>query len=214
MPPPMPEVPPGEAVNLKLPPWKTVHVDYYRGLVEGRLLWHSRGRGGERNTKQIGKWERDTRQVIHPEVLSDGREMGLPRRQILRPAWTRELDLEPTEVDHIVEYQLRPLTNSAFIDEAWNFELLDEASNNASGNRLKQNIIDERRRLAARTADMLWLVCDIQFTRLQLEGLAPAGRWQRDEVARGDHLREFKRRKLDPTKYGGTRPASATEDEQ
>lgn len=192
-----PAAPPGQHVQLVLPPQKAIHAGLYRQFIGRRELQHRVGRG--RDTEQREKWNR---MMLGGEMQSyvstEGRRMGLCERQILRPSWTLERLWPDTQVDHIIEHQTAPIGREAQFDEPWNFELLDQASNAASGRVLDSNILGERKRLVAATGNAAWAICDLTFTQLVAPPAAPAGRWSAQDVGDGRHLRAFRRLGLAP----------------
>ncbi|WP_141340274.1 DUF4157 domain-containing protein [Bradyrhizobium sp. USDA 3458] len=194
---PCPTPPPGVQVRLEVPPQKTVHASIYRGFVSQRLLQHRVGRGRATNQREI--WDRMMRGgEMQGAVYNRGVTIGLCERQILRPSWTVGKLWPDTQVDHIIEHQVAPIGDEAMIDQPWNFELLDQASNGSAGTRFDNNIAAERARLAAVTSNPAWTTCDLIFTELVAPRSAPAGRWSLRDVGDGEHFHAFTQLGLAP----------------
>ncbi|HYO65815.1 MAG TPA: hypothetical protein VEU33_07010 [Archangium sp.] len=185
---PGPSPHPRPPVTLRLPPQKGVYLSLYRsylGILEHRI-------GRDRSTRQRAKWEAEMHPLRGGEMTLEtwcwGLALELSSRDILRPRWSRERMWPDMEVDHKLEMQVSPIGREAMFDEPWNYELLDDASNSDSGNELKNNIIAERRSLAAATGDSSWLTRDLLFEAVIVQGTAgPAGRWSFEEVRDGEH---------------------------
>ena len=96
-------------------------------------------------------------------------------------------------VDHKVEFQARPITGGIWVDEPFNFELLDASSNSSSGPKMSANIEAERARLARVTGDPTWLVKDLTFTDIDVDsGSSFTERWSHEEIIAGEHLTAFR----------------------
>jgi hypothetical protein len=131
-----------------------------------------------------------------------GRGLGLTKIDIYRPYWSKQYldasrksrkkprdsdDIPRMQVDHVIEWQVRPLDGAPWVDQPWNFELMDASSNGSSGPKMKGNINKERKRLARLTGDDEWLTKDITFTIIKIEGSADTERWSSEEIEDGDH---------------------------
>jgi hypothetical protein len=196
---PCPALPPGEQVRLELPGPKAspTNIALYRGFVTAGKLQHRIGRG--RDTRQRRKWDSMMRKgEMQRAVWDQGKQMDLCDRAILRPQWTKGQLWKDTQVDHVIEHQVATIHNETQFDEPWNFELLDQASNGSAGPSLDAAIARERSRLVSVTGDANWATCDLTFTILVPNSPTPTGRWSKDEVGDGLHLREFKRLGLVP----------------
>jgi hypothetical protein len=116
---------------------------------------------------------------------------------MIRPFWSsQKMYNERMPVDHIIEWQVRPLSEGGFIDEPWNFELLEATANSQSGSQLKSNIQKERKRLASETNDQTWMSADITFTEVISSGDSSPERWSEDEIINGDHIAVYETKVL------------------
>ena len=107
---------------------------------------------------------------MHPSTYARGEELNLTRDRILLPDWSRDQRRQPMNVDHIVELQVVPTNEHAGLwNSVVNYELLDGVSNAMSGSQLKNNIIEERLRLARETGDETWLVRELVFDRVEAD---------------------------------------------
>jgi phage-related protein len=185
-------------IVLRLPPQKSSAL-YQQHVRSGRLQ-HSRQRPA-RHTNQLQRWDQHARTEITNEWLDYGRRLGLPDERILRPDWDRRGVRVPMQVDHRVEWQVRPLGDESTLDEPWNYELLDAASNRTSGSAMDANIQAERQRIATETGDHSWLARDLTFTAV--EGGGSAGRrWSLEDIANGVHLQVYSQRYGEPATSG------------
>jgi hypothetical protein len=200
-------LPPGVDVVLRLPAEKSIYLETYRQYVRRRQLWHSLQRSA-RDTRQRDKWDENQRQSMLRSTKCLGTALGLlltsgddRARNILRPYWTKNRLLGTNSageqmrmnVDHVVEWQVRPITGGDWIDEPANFELLEPGANSTAGTNLDNNIEAERQRLARLTQDISWTTDDIQFTRVEVNGRAAPDRYSYHQVETGDHLKDFKK---------------------
>ncbi len=161
----------------------------YQQHVRSGRLQHSLQRP-QRDTDQLQRWERHARTEMTTEWLDYGRRLGLPDERILRPDWDRRGARVPMQVDHRIEWQVRPLGDESSLDEPWNYEMLDAASNRASGAAIDRAIRGERQRIAKETGDQGWLARDLTFTHV--EGGGTSGRrWTLEEIANGAHLEVY-----------------------
>jgi hypothetical protein len=203
------EAEPGRIV-LRLPPQKPSAL-YQQHARSGRLQ-HSRQRPA-RHTSQLQRWEQHARTEITNEWLDYGRRLGLPDERILRPDWDRRGASVPMQVDHRIEWQVRPLGDESTLDEPWNYELLDAASNRASGSAIDANIQAERQRIATETGDQSWLARDFTFTAV--EGGGSAGqRWSLEQITNGVHLQVYARRHGGPGASGALPSAETAAEAQ
>jgi hypothetical protein len=200
--------PPGIDIVLNLPWQKGVYLQKYREYLRSVGLFHSTTRA-QRDTNQLSKWNRNMKGAMLSEVKCKGVALGLfhagtadPARDILRPFWTSRHFLGQNKagvqmrmtVDHVIEYQLRPLSGGGYIDEPWNFELLDPSSNSSSGSKLDSNIQKERDRLEALTHDTGWQTDPFQFTKVDMSpGSGNAERYTDQQIEKGDHLNDYQR---------------------
>lgn len=200
--------PPGVNVVLHLPRQKSIHLAVYQKYVAAGELYHSTTRA-ERDTEQITKWNDNMSERISPSVICLGNALGLyrtgqddPGRNILRPFWTPKRLIGKNSigeqmrmtVDHLIEYQLRPLSGGDWVDGPWNFELLEPSANSSSGSTLKSNIKSERERLATLTGDDSWLTDDIRFTSVVVDGVDKSTeRYLEGDIESGKHLRDYKK---------------------
>lgn len=197
-------------IVLRLPPQKPSAL-YQQHVRSGRLQ-HSRQRPA-RHTNQLQRWEQHARTEITNEWLDYGRRLGLPDERILRPDWDRRGASVPMQVDHRIEWQVRPLGDESTLDEPWNYELLDSASNRASGSAIDNNIQAERQRIATETGDQSWLARDLTFSAV--EGGGSSGRrWSLEEIANGEHLQVFARRNGGPGTSGALLSAETAAEER
>ncbi len=200
--------PPGVEIRLVLPPQKAMYLSLYRSLLTAGPLQHSTGRE-ERDTDQQSNWDKNIQAAMPRGTYCQGRGLSLSKVDILRPYWSSNyLDasrrsrkkpkaIDPAkiprmQVDHVIEWQTRPLTGGAWVDQPWNFELLDQSSNGSSGPKMKNNIQAERERLATLTGDPKWLTEDITFTVVVVQGSAEAERWSNEQIEDGDHLDAYR----------------------
>ncbi|MCB0589207.1 MAG: hypothetical protein KDD06_28220, partial [Phaeodactylibacter sp.] len=180
-------------VELILPPPKAIHLGSYFGKLG--FLQHSVTRP-DRDTSQRTKWEQNVRNEMPLEVYYWGISLGLDEVDIFRPYWSADRNFSPQrrmQVDHLIEWQVRPLSGGQWIDEPWNFELLDASSNGSAGPRMRGNIRRQRESLAQRTGDSSWLTRDLTFNWVSAESPGIAFRWSFDEIVRGDHLLAYER---------------------
>ena len=189
-----PATPPAVQVRLVLPLEKALHAPLYQSLIKARRLENTPGQ--PRKTAQAGKWDRALRPGGGMEMdLSSWVGMenrGVPQARRLRPDWTWQSVKLDMQVDHRVEWQLLGTADRTWGDSMDNYELLDQPSNGRSGNAFKNEIIDERQRLADLTGDSSWLTKRIIFTVLVVPGGAPLGeRWLSEQVQNGEHYRAF-----------------------
>jgi hypothetical protein len=200
--------PPGVDVVLRLPRQKSVHLALYRKYIADGELYHSLNRAA-RDTDQVNKWSQNMEERIGIPVACRAVALGLylagqddPARNLLRPYWTHRRvlgknvrgDQMRMTVDHVIEYQLRPLTGGDWIDGPWNFELLEPSANSSAGPKLDSNIEKERERLAQLTGDNTWLTDDIKFTRVEVDSMdRSAERYSETEIENGKHLSDYKR---------------------
>jgi hypothetical protein len=180
-------------ITFNLPSVKGIHRNLYQGLINERRLAHD-PKKPKRTSAQLTKWDNQLRPGGKTGMYRDvyefaESELGLPRRSILRPRWSRDNDAIEMEVDHIVELRFTPASEKAIWDEIGNYELLDKSSNASSGAQLLNSIADHRERLAKETGDTSWLDNRILvFNRLEIGGGPRGERWLADEIQRGDHI--------------------------
>jgi hypothetical protein len=179
-------------VVLWLPSTKAIHRDHYAWLASRRRLVHrlpyERG-----NPAQDKKWKDELQpgaaEGMHPSTYARGEELNLTRDRILLPDWSRDHKRQPMNVDHIVELQVVPRDeHTGLWNSVVNYELLDGISNSLSGSQLKNNIIEERLRLARETGDETWLVRELVFDRVETDSGPRGSRWKREEIRSGEHL--------------------------
>ena len=176
-----------DRIVLRLPRYKPRAL-YQQHVRSGRLQ-HSLQRP-QRHTSQLQRWEQHARIEITTEWMDYGRRLGLPDERILRPDWDRRGGRTPMQVDHRIEWQVRPLGDESSLDEPWNYELLDAASNRVSGASIDREIRAERQRIARETGDQSWLARDLTFTHV--EGGGSSGRrWSLEEISNGIHLQVY-----------------------
>lgn len=132
---------------------------------------------------------------MYQEVWRKFDQLGVSDARKLRPNWTpdRYTQLEPMEVDHMVELQVTLPTEEAIWDSVSNYELLDRDSNGASGRLLHANITAERARIAGCTGDASWMVKPLQFDALEVQPGPPGERWLIDDIHGGEHLDAYVR---------------------
>ncbi len=194
--------PSGMEVILVLPPQKAVHLRLYRNMADKGLLQH-RVEREDRDTNQQNVWDDNLQAGMPRGTFCQGRGFGLSVADIFRPYWSKQYldasrksrkkpressDIPRMQVDHVIEWQVRPLAGAAWLDQPWNFELMDASSNGSSGPKMRGNINKERSRLAKETGDEGWNTKDITFTRITVEGSGDAERWGFEEIEDGDHL--------------------------
>lgn len=179
-----------DRIELVLPPQKEAGL--YTGYLSSPKLQHSLDRP-QRSTNQVAIWEADIRSGLSPEAEDLGRQLGLSESEILRPSWNRQGQRMPMQVDHKVEWQVRPIGGDALFDNVANMELLDARSNQASGQAIHASIQNTRQNLANETGDQSWLSRDITFTAVTGGGSA-GHRWSDEEIKRGEHLRVYRDR--------------------
>lgn len=206
--------PPGQQIRLVLPPQKAIHRGLYQQMIREGPLQHSLGRAA-RDTNQQTTWDRIITAAMPRGTYCRGRGLSLEPVDILRPYWSKQfLDasrrsrrkpkaIDPSaiprmQVDHVIEWQVRPLVGGNWVDQPWNFELLDPSSNGSSGPKMDSNIQQERERLRNLTGDDTWLTKDITFTEVQTAGSASAERWSSEEIEDGDHLDTYRRLTAEP----------------
>ena len=172
---------------------------YQQHARSGRLQ-HSLQRP-QRQTNQLESWRRHARTEMTMEWMDYGRRLGLPDNRILVPDWDRNGARTPMQVDHRIEWQVRPLGDERSLDEPWNYELLDAQSNRVSGASIDREIRAERQRIATETGDHSWLARDMTFT--SVEGGGNSGRrWSLEDIANGEHLKVYARRYGAPASSG------------
>ena len=193
-----------ERIELILPPQKNARL--YRGYLSSGLLQHSLDRP-ERSTNQIAIWEADIRREMSPESLDLGRQLDLTDSQILRPDWNKNGQRMSMQVDHKVEWQVRPIGDETLLDDPSNMELLDARANQASGQAIHSTIQNLRQTLAEQTGDQSWLFRDLTFTHVSGGGSA-GDRWFDEEIKRGEHL-EIYRTLLAENPYTESVPSAA-----
>ncbi len=199
-----------ERVVLNLSRYKERSL--YQQHVRGARLQHSLQRP-QRQTNQLQRWEKHARAELTMEWMDYGRRLGLPDERILRPDWDRRGVRTPMQVDHRIEWQVRPLGDESSLDEPWNYELLDAASNRTSGASIDQAIRSERQRIATETRDHSWLARDLTFTHV--EGGGSSGqRWSLEEISNGEHLKVYARRFGKPAASGTLPDAQAVAEER
>ncbi|MEO7309501.1 MAG: hypothetical protein ABIX01_03820 [Chitinophagaceae bacterium] len=171
---------------------KALLAGMYRSLI-GELQ-HSKTRA-ERDAKQVSKWRKNVKAEIPIQVVARGLAMGLKMDDIIQPFWSRTQKFtRRMPVDHKVEFQVRPISGGSWVDEPFNFELLDESSNSSCGPKMSANIEAERRRVATVTGDPAWLIRDLTFTEVDVDGGSSfTERWSHEDIIAGDHLTAFKR---------------------
>lgn len=199
--------PPGVEVILKLPWQKSTHLPKYQEFIAKGELFHSTSRM-ERDTDQVTKWNDNLKERVSIALVCRSIALELylsgqddPARNLLRPYWTPKRilgknikgDQMRMTVDHVIEYQLRPIQGGDWVDEPWNFELLEPSANSSSGSKLKDNIKAERERLAKLTGDESWLKDDIQFTKVEVDGTGQAERYSESDIETGKQLNDYKR---------------------
>ncbi len=221
--------PAGVEVILLLPPQKAIYLAQYQKLVAKGELYHSKNRA-TRDTEQLNKWNQNMRERMLLIVKCKGVALDLfdpalskqqRDRNILRPFWTPRRILGTDQagtqrrmtVDHVIEWQVRPLCGENWIDEPWNFELLEPSANSSSGPRLSGNIERERRRLAQQTKDPTWITDDIKFTKVETEAdVSGTERYAEKAIEDGKHLKDYQRltgREEDPQKLDECKNAGA-----
>ncbi len=198
--------PEGVDIILVLPPQKAVHFRLYKKMVDQGSLQHSTERE-ERDTNQQTTWDNNIGSSMPRGTYCQGRGLGLTEADIFRPYWSKRYldasrksrkkprestDIPRMQVDHVIEWQVRPIAGAVWLDLPWNFELMDASSNGSSGPKMKGNIDKERERLAEKTGDNSWLTKDITFTIVTVEGSAAAERWSSEEIEDGDHLDTYR----------------------
>lgn len=204
---PTDQPPPGVDVELIMPPQKAVYVGLYRRMVAAGQLQHSVDRE-ERDTDQQGEWDTQIEGSMPRETFCHGRGLGLNEVDIYRPYWSVNYldasrrsrkkprdkggDIPRMQVDHVIEWQVRPLAGAPWLDQTWNYELLDASSNGSSGPKMKNNIIKAREDLVTKTGDASWRTKDITFTKVVIEGSGDAERWSYEQIEDGDHLDAYK----------------------
>ena len=172
----------------------------YQQHVRSRRLQHSLQRP-QRQTNQLERWKKHARTEITMEWMDYGRRLGLPDKRILVPDWDRNGVRTSMQVDHQIEWQVRPLGDESSLDEPWNYELLDAPSNRVSGASIDREIRAERQRIARETGDHSWLARDMTFT--DVEGGGNTGqRWSLEDIANGEHLKVYARRYGAPSASG------------
>jgi hypothetical protein len=199
---PVDKPPEGTDIILVLPPQKSIHLKLYNKMVKQGPLQHSMDRD-ERDTNQRSNWDDNLQSGMPRSTFCRGRGLGLTETDIFRPYWSkRYLDASRKsrkkprttpetgrmQVDHVIEWQVRPLSGAPWLDLPWNFELMDASSNASSGPKMKENILKERKRLAEKTGDDNWLTKDITFTVVKAEGSTSVERWSSNEIEDGDHI--------------------------
>lgn len=206
--------PPGEQIRLVLPPQKSIHLGLYWQMIRQGSLQHSLGRE-TRDTNQQATWDREITDSMPRGTYCQGRGLSLEPVDILRPYWSKrfldasrrsrrkpkEIDSDAIprmQVDHVIEWQVRPLTGGPWVDQPWNFELMDPSSNGSSGPKIKGNIDKERKSLRDLTGDDGWLTKDITFTAVLIEGSADVERWSSEQIEDGDHLDSYRRLTAEP----------------
>ena len=96
------------------------------------------------------------------------------------------------QTDHIIEMQVTPIGGEAAYDAMSNYELLDAASNRASGSQLMWNIDTMRKTLEAACDDPRWRTEPITFEHVALEtSFWNAGRWSQEQIVGGEHIDAF-----------------------
>jgi hypothetical protein len=180
------------AMPLVLPSVKPAAV--YQTYVSSRELAHSRNRP-ERDTDQRGKWDNYVEGGLSSEwihwAMNLPEDFRLSHDRILRPNWTPNHNADvPMQVDHVVEWQVRPLESSGWVDQEPNFELLDAASNQSSGSEIRGNIEKLRTDTATVTGDQTWIHRDITFTTVTGGGSAGI-RWPLEHIIDGKHLEVY-----------------------
>ncbi|WP_212823452.1 hypothetical protein [Catellatospora sp. TT07R-123] len=199
------QAPPGQPpAALVLPAAKGHHLELYRSFL-GELHHDP---GTVRKTDQVPKWVRSVRQEMNNAVILRAISLGLvdrpedavtpPSREELhrraraeesplyRPFWSRtQMYSTAMGVDHIVEYQVLP---TSFVDEPWNFEMLDPSFNSSAGSGLSANIDRLRASLPPQ-----WQNQTIVFTSVTAPASNRGQTWSHDEIVRGDHLDVYER---------------------
>jgi hypothetical protein len=183
-------------VILYLPSAKVPRISLYEGMVgERRLVNEASYRRG--NPAQIRRWDAALmpggEEGMSQATFNRGVGMGLTMERILRPNWSSFAQSVVMEVDHIVELQVIRATDRGWADTISNYELLDSASNGASGAQLYANIQRERQRLAAQTGDPSWLTRDLIFTKVIPTPGDPGQRWTHEAIQQGDHITALQR---------------------
>ena len=161
-------------------------------VYRGRLA-HSKNRP-ERRTRQRATWDRHIASRLPPEWFGCAPALELSRDRMLRPNWDPSGNEMQMDVDHIVEWQVRPLGDENLLDDPHNFELLDSESNQSSGDLTRTAIETERAHIAEQTRDQSWLFRDLTFTKI--DGGGPGGiRWPLEDIEQGKHLDVYARKK-------------------
>lgn len=95
------------------------------------------------------------------------------------------------EVDHIIELQVTQGPQREIYDHIDYYELLDRTANGNSGNVLRANIADERRKQVAFDPTLANKV--LIFDGVGVKGGISGERWTLDEIQTGKQLDAYKR---------------------
>jgi uncharacterized protein DUF4157 len=191
-------------IILVLPLEKNIHSMMYDNHVG--WLQHQKYRGeDEFQTNQISNWTKYVKSKMSAKIFERGLKLGLDKDDIIRPYWTpiripSPADKKRLPVDHKIEWQVRPILDPYYLDQYWNYELLDPVVNSSVGPIMRHNIEKERVRLSAETQDLSWLYKDLTFTKIETyAGPIQQIRWTIEDVIEGKHLdvyeKLFKRKK-------------------